>query len=45
MNAMNGMMGEQRDSGLMEKGSQFQDRNDMMSSANLAQVAQNFQIS
>lgn len=31
--------------GVLGKGSQFQDRNDMMSSANLAQVAQNFQIS
>lgn len=30
--------------GLMSKGTQFQDRNDMMSSANLAQAAQNFQL-
>ena len=30
--------------GLMSKGTQFQDRNDMMSSENLAQAAQNFQL-
>jgi hypothetical protein len=30
--------------GLLSKGSQFQDRNDMMSSENLAQAAQNFQL-
>jgi hypothetical protein len=30
--------------GLMSKGTQFQDINDMMSSANLAQAAQNFQL-
>ena len=29
--------------GLLQKGSQFQDRQDLMSHANLAEAAQNFQ--
>ena len=33
---------QQLQEGMLENGSQFKDRNDMMSSANLAQAAQNF---
>lgn len=38
LNNLNGMQQE----GMLEAGSQYKDRNDMMSSANLAQAAQNF---
>jgi hypothetical protein len=42
----NGMQSDMvsAEEGLMLKGTQFQDRNDMMSSENLAQAAQNFQL-
>lgn len=40
---MNENGGEQQTAeGMLSNGSQFKDRNDMMSSANLAQAAQNF---
>jgi ASF1 like histone chaperone len=39
---MNNLNGMQQQEGILEAGSQFKDRNDMMSTANLAQAAQNF---
>jgi hypothetical protein len=42
-NMMNGGQQQTDSDGLMQKGTQFQVRNDMMSSSNLAQAAQNFQ--
>ena len=45
-NTMNMMQNSEeltQQEGLMSKGTQFQDRNDMMSSANLAAAAQTFQ--
>ena len=39
---MSNLNGMQQQEGVLEAGSQFKDRNDMMSSANLAQAAQNF---
>lgn len=41
-NMVNMMQQQQQLEGMLENGSQFKDRNDMMSSANLAQAAQNF---
>ena len=42
-NSLNMMQAADTQEGLMSKGTQFQDRNDMMSADNLAQAAQNFQ--
>jgi len=39
---MNNLNNMEQQEGMLENGSQFKDRNDMMSSANLAQAAQNF---
>jgi len=42
-NANPNQMLAQNDSGVLQKGSQYQDRQDLMSHANLAEAAQNFQ--
>lgn len=43
-NMMNMQQQQQQIEGMLENGTQFKDRNDMMSSANLAQAAQNFYV-
>ena len=40
---MSGMAAQANAEGLLQKGSQFQDRQDLMSNAALAEAAQNFQ--
>lgn len=42
-NQMSGMAAQANAEGLLQKGSQFQDRQDLMSNAALAEAAQNFQ--
>ena len=44
MNMMQQQQQQQQLEGMLENGTQFKDRNDMMSSANLAQAAQNFYV-